>query len=69
MSCLLQDLCACAATNPLVHKIVKTMIPSKTQCDSFLMLVNAMAAELLAMAVHEPNETGLQPLLGEARVC
>ncbi len=40
------------------------MIPSKTQCDSFLMLVNAMAAELLAMALHEPDETGLPPLLG-----
>ena len=57
----LQDLCACAATNPLVFKILRTMIPSKTQCDSFLMLVNA---DVLAMALHEPNETGLQPLHG-----
>ena len=61
MSCLLQNLCACAATDPLVYKMLKTMISSKTQCDSLLMLVNA---ELLAMALHEPNETGLQPLLG-----
>ncbi len=61
MSCPLQDLCACAATNALVYKIVKTIIPSETQCDSFLMLVNA---ELLAMALHKPRETGLQPLLG-----
>jgi len=61
MSCLLQDLGVCAATNPLVYEILRTMIPSKTQCDSFLMLVNA---ELLAMALHKPRETGLQPLLG-----
>ncbi len=28
------------------------------------MLVNAMAAELLEMPLHEPNDTGLQPLPG-----
>ncbi len=33
----------------------------ETQFDSFLMLVNA---DVLAMALHEPNETGLQPLRG-----